>query len=173
MHESSMKNMQTCYDKYIVGDFSDSKQIVSVLDIGSICKNISGSYRQVFKDDKIKYIGVDLKRGKYVDVVLEDPYKYPFESESMDVVISGQTFEHCEFFWEAFVEMSRVLKKDGYLFLIAPSSGNIHRYPVDCYRFYPDSYKAIAKYAKINLVESWLDNTSKWRDLVGVFNKSC
>lgn len=169
MHSTSLENMKICYQKYILGKFLDEKNILSILDVGSM--NIHGTYRKIFIDKKIKYIGIDLKKGNGVDIVLKDPYSYPFLSESMDVVISGQTFEHCEFFWNAFVEMSRVLKKGGYIFLISPSAGNIHRSPVDCYRFYPDSYIALAKYAQITIVEKWLDPRGKWRDLVGVFKK--
>ena len=169
MHLTSMNNMKICYEKYILGDFLNKKENVSVVDVGSM--NINGSYRPIFNDKKIKYIGLDLAAGNGVDIAIKDPYHYPMNSESIDVVISGQTFEHCEFFWEAFIEMARVLKKDGYIFLIAPSCGKIHRFPVDCYRFYPDSYNALAKYAKIKLVQSWLDRKSGWGDLVGVFQK--
>lgn len=177
MHISSQKNMEKCYKKYIFGNFLDNKEEISVLDVGSI--DINGSFRQIFKHDKIKYIGVDLEDGNGVDIVLEDPYKYPFQSCSMDVVISGQTFEHCEFFWKSFEEMCRVLKLDGYLCLISPSSGNIHRFPVDCYRFLPDSYNALAKWVNINqneysiiLRDIWVDKRCVWGDLVGVFQKT-
>ena len=30
----------------------------------------------------------------------------------------------------------------------APSRGPEHRYPNDCWRFYPDGYRALAKYAR-------------------------
>lgn len=169
MHPSSMKNMKICYEKYILGNFLNNKNDILVLDVGS--KNINGSYKEIFNNTKIKYIGLDLEKGKGVDIVTENPYHYPVNSESADVVISGQTFEHCEFFWEAFLEMNRVLRKGGYIFLISPSIGRIHRYPVDCYRFNPDSYSALAKYAKIKLIEVWLDKTSNWGDVVGVFKK--
>ena len=55
--------------------------------------------------------------------------------------------------------------------MIAPSRGRIHRYPVDCYRFDPDSYAALAKYTNSVLIDCWLDATSPWGDLVGVFIK--
>jgi len=38
--------------------------------------------------------------GENVDLVLPDPYDWRgFKTNSIDVVISGQTFEHTEFFW--------------------------------------------------------------------------
>lgn len=164
-----MKNMQLCCDKYITEDFLKQKDVTCIVDVGSM--DICGSYRKIFVNEKIKYIGVDLSKGVGVDIVLENPYKYPFLSESIDVVVSGQTFEHCEFFWEAFREMVRVLRSGGYLFLIAPSAGFIHRFPVDCYRFHPDSYNALAKYGNVSLVEQWMETKGRWKDLVGVFKK--
>jgi glycosyltransferase involved in cell wall biosynthesis len=79
--------------------------------------------------------------------------------------------EHCGFFWRSFGEMSRVCSPTGMIFLIAPSAGPIHRYPVDCYRFYPDAYRALAKHAGVHLVEVFHDDRGPWADLVGVFSK--
>jgi len=48
--------------------------------------NINGSYRSIFQNEKIKYVGVDLESGNGVDVVLADPYHYPFPSDSIDII---------------------------------------------------------------------------------------
>ncbi|WP_211369589.1 methyltransferase domain-containing protein [Pseudoxanthomonas yeongjuensis] len=140
-----------------------------VLDVGGA--DVNGGYRQVFADPRFRYLTVDLAEGAGVDIVLDDPYRLPLEDGSVDIVLSGQMLEHCELFWLTFAEMMRVLKPDGYLFLIAPSAGPIHRYPVDCYRFYPDAYRALAKHNNCHLLEVWLDERGPWRDLVGVFAK--
>jgi len=88
--------------------------------------------------------------GPNVDVVLTNPYDWSaIETDSFDVVISGQALEHIEFFWKAMEEMTRVLKKDGLLCLIAPNGFGEHRYPVDCYRFFTDGMLALAKYVGI------------------------
>ena len=42
-----------------------------------------------------------------------------------------------------FNEALRVLKPTGLLYINAPSNGAYHRYPVDCWRFYPDSGVAL------------------------------
>jgi hypothetical protein len=74
--------------------------------------------------------------------------------------------------------MVRVLKPNGQIFLIAPSRGYEHRYPVDCWRFYPDSYRALAKYGCLDLFEVHTDwkphaaeDSAQWGDTVGVFRK--
>lgn len=169
MHASSMENMQRCRTRFLPPEVLERRGRIRVLDVGGA--DVNGGYRSIFDDARIEYRTVDIAPGEGVDIVLEDPYRYPLADASVDVVLSGQMLEHCEFFWLAFAEMMRVLKPDGLLFLIAPSAGPIHRYPVDCYRFYPDAYRALAKHAGCHLLETWLDERGPWRDLVGVFSK--
>ncbi|GAB3380280.1 methyltransferase domain-containing protein [Lysobacter fragariae] len=169
MHASSLENMYRCYARYLTADALQGRTEVMVVDVGGA--DVNGGYREVFADPRFRYLTVDLAEGTGVDIVLDDPYRLPFEDGSVDVILSGQMLEHCEFFWLTFAEMMRVLKPDGFLFLIAPSAGPIHNYPVDCYRFYPDAYRALAKYCGCHLVEVWLDERGPWRDLVGVFAK--
>jgi len=179
MHPSSMKNMKTLFDKYITEEFISVSTSCKILDFGG--KNIRGlgTYYDLltadtapYNEHNIDYQGIDLDAGPGVSIVLEDPYKVPLEDNYADVVISGQMFEHCEFFWLSFLEMVRVVRPGGYIFLIAPMTGKVHRYPVDCWRFYPDAYAALSKWGKVELVDAWTDyEGSKWWDQVGAFKK--
>ena len=141
---------------------------IRVADLGAM--DVNGSYRQLF-GPSADYVGFDLESGPGVDIVLDDPYRLPLKDASVDLVISGQTLEHCAYFWQLFSEIARVMKDGGVAFVIAPSAGPIHRYPVDCYRFYPDSYQALAQWSGLRLVHCWMDERGPWRDLVGVFQK--
>ena len=65
------------------------------------------------------------------------------------------------------------------MFLIAPSRGPEHRYPVDCWRFYPDGFHALAKLGRLELLEVGTDwephpepDSAPWGDTVGVFRKN-
>ena len=119
-----------------------------VLDVGSY--DVNGSYRPLFPAPGFEYVGLDMEAGPNVDVVIDSPYGWDsIESDSFDLVISGQAFEHIEFFWKTMEEMTRVLKKDGLLCLIAPHGFEEHRYPVDCYRFFSDGMVALARYVGI------------------------
>jgi predicted O-methyltransferase YrrM len=169
MHASSLENMWKCYERYIEGDFMATRNSIAVLDLGGA--DINGSYRDVFAHPKFHYIAADLQPNDGVALVLNDPYAFPLADQSIDIVVSGQVFEHVEFFWLLFQEMVRVLKEDGLMLLIVPSAGPIHRYPVDCYRFYPDAFRALAKYANCHLETVWMDERGPWNDLVGVFRK--
>ena len=76
------------------------------LDVGGA--DVNGGYRPIFDDPRYRYLTVDLAAGEGVDVVLDDPYRLPFADGSVDIVLSGQMLEHCEFFWLTFAEMMRV-----------------------------------------------------------------
>ena len=167
MHAESLSNMRVFYDRFVAPHLRGPNDRLRIVDIGSL--NVNGSYREIFSDSIFEYIGVDVVKGDGVDVVAENPYAYPLPDKFADIVISGQMMEHCEFFWKAFDEMVRIAKPGALIVLIVPSHGPIHRYPVDCYRFLPDSMGALAKHSGCDLVESWHDINSEWGDLVGVF----
>ena len=169
MHNSSYQHMQRLVSTYLTGG-----QAIHALDIGSY--DVNGSYRTLFGQPLWKYTGVDLQQGPGVDVVLDSPYRLPFASGSIDVIVSGQAFEHIEHFWMTWLEMQRVLRAGGLIFLIAPSRGPEHRYPQDCWRFYPDGYRALAKLGDFDLLEVHTDwephqdpGSAAWGDTVGVF----
>ncbi len=151
---------------------------LSIMDLGSMA--IGGSYRSIFDDPAWTYTGVDLAPGENVDLVLSDPYNWlEIETGSFDVVISGQAFEHIEFFWKTMQEICRVLKPGGLCCIIAPSSGPEHKYPVDCWRFYPDGFRALAKYVGLETLEvdtewnpgEYEDGSHEWKDTFFVGRK--
>ncbi|HVE50491.1 MAG TPA: methyltransferase domain-containing protein [Casimicrobiaceae bacterium] len=172
MHRNSLDHMRSLVERYL-----DPARKLSIGDVGSYDYN--GSYREIFRKDAWAYTGIDLDKGPNVDVVLESPYKFPFPDAHFDVVISGQAFEHIKFFWLTWMEMVRTLKPGGFIFLIAPSRGPEHRYPVDCWRFLPDGYRALAEYAGIETLEADADWAAYpfargryWGDAVGAFAKA-
>jgi SAM-dependent methyltransferase len=171
MHPTAMNNGKSFFDTY--SEAFESTSIIKVLEIGS--QDVNGSLRQVCPKD-FEYIGVDFQEAKGVDIVLEDPYSLPLDSESIDIVLSSSCFEHSEMFWLVFLEILRVLKPKGLFYLNSPSAGSFHRYPVDCWRFYPDSGKALIVWAKRNgvnaeLLESYTQRGGNWQDFVSVFLK--
>jgi SAM-dependent methyltransferase len=176
MHPSSFDKMKEFCHDYLE---SRGNEPLTIVDLGS--HDINGSYRSLFVHSRWHYIGVDLASGKNVDVVLRNPYDWrELSSDFADVVISGQTFEHTEFFWETMLEIARVLKPRGLCCIIAPSSGPEHRFPLDCWRIFPDGLRAIARYAGLEIVETrtqWEDlpeydfESNKWHDAVLIARK--
>lgn len=146
-----------------------------IVEVGS--QNINGSVRDVIPSQH-KYTGLDFVAGKNVDILLSDPYNLPVEDDSADVCISTSCMEHAEFFWLSFMEMIRILKPSGVLYLNSPSNGKFHRHPMDCWRFYPDSGLALQHWANRNgidtlLLESFIgvQKSTIWNDWVAVFVK--
>ncbi|MFM9914934.1 MAG: methyltransferase domain-containing protein [Rhizobacter sp.] len=171
MHSSSLQHVRQLVHQHL-----SDKSILKVIDIGSY--DVNGSYKPMFVRDGWTYTGVDLAAGPNVDVVLLSPYRLPFPSYSVDVIVSGQAFEHVEFFWLTWLEMVRVLKPGGLIFLLAPSRGPEHRFPQDCWRFYPDGYRALATYGDLEMVSvttDWAEHpepdSAPWGDTVGVFRQ--
>lgn len=125
---------------------------VSIVEIGS--QNINGSLRD-HAPTSGSYIGVDFAHGEGVDVVLDDPYKFPFPDNSFDVLVTSSCFEHSEMFWLSFLEGLRVLKNDGIMYCNAPSNQMAyHRHPVDCWRFFPDAAKGLQSWANHNHINA-------------------
>jgi SAM-dependent methyltransferase len=170
MHASAINNGKAFFDTY--ADYIPSGKII---DIGS--QDINGSLKSVCPEH-LTYTGVDFVAGKSVDIVLDDPYTLPFDTDSADVIVSSSVFEHSEMFWLLFLEIIRVLKPEGLFYLNVPSNGSFHRYPVDCWRFYPDSGNALVKWAHRNqydplLLESFIarQENDVWNDFVAVYLK--
>lgn len=174
MHKSSQQNMARLIQRY--APLLGTEPRKRVLDVGS--SSLNGAYRPLFAADVWSYFGLDVAAGPNVDIVAEDPYSWPIEDGTFDLVVSGQTLEHVEFFWVTALEMRRVLRPGGLAFLIVPSRGPQHRHPVDCWRFYPDSFAALARWAGMELL--WINNPWEidesldfqamweWGDCVGV-----
>jgi SAM-dependent methyltransferase len=146
---------------------------LTIVDIGS--RDVNGSLRSVAPQD-CTYVGIDFAEGRGVDVVLADPYVLPFADATVDTVVSSSCFEHAEFFWLLFNEALRILKPSGILYINAPSNGTFHRYPVDCWRFYPDCGVALQNWGRrcgynCALLESFVGQrkTDVWIDFVAVF----
>lgn len=152
-----MDKMTAFRDQYLSAKIGKPLRI---LDLGS--QDVNGSYRSLFEDPSWRYVGLDMEAGKNVDVVLRTPYTWKeVKSNSADVVISGQAFEHIEYVWITMLEIARVLKQGGICCILAPSSGPEHRFPFDCWRFYPDGMNALARFARLEVIEA----KTQWRNL--------
>lgn len=160
MHPSSYETMEKFCKNYLNKD----KQL-KILDIGSFDSKGDYNYSNIFNAPNWDYKGLDLKPGNNVDIVVDDPYFWiEIEDNSFDVIISGQSFEHNEFFWLTLEQIKRILKPEGLLCIIVPSTGPVHRSPVDCYRFKEDAMKGMAKYIDFEILETPTNDIPLWKD---------
>lgn len=179
MHSSAMLHGKFFFDTYCPKDLPTNFKIV---ELGA--QNVNGSLRDV-APTSAQYIGLDFVGGPSVDIIIDDPYRLPIDDEFADIVVTSSCFEHSEFFWLSLLETIRILKKGGLLYINAPSNGYYHKWPVDCWRFYPDAGIAFVNWANRNgyqttLVESFIGKHSEgsiseggmWNDFVAVISKS-
>lgn len=162
---------KTTYDKmlWFKNTYLNSSNDLDILDIGSLdTSNKNYNYRSIFDLSNWNYVGLDFIDGKNVDILVEDIYNmFEIEDNSYDVVISGQLFEHLEFFWITMLEIKRILKPGGYVCIIAPSGGPKHGSGFDCYRFYEDGMAALARYVDFEILHvstNYSDAAKPWCD---------
>lgn len=147
----------------------------AILEVGS--RDVNGSLRSVAPAG-CRYIGLDMAAGPGVDLVVEPGAAFPVDDDGFDLVIASSVFEHDPLFWVTFLEMLRKVRRGGYVYLNSPSNGAVHRWPEDHWRFYPDSGKALVRWARmqgftLDLVESFVADREAdiWDDFVAVFRK--
>lgn len=140
--------------QYFKNTYLNPNDELKILDVGSFDKDGNYNYGNILKERKWIYHGLDVKPGNNIDIIVEDLYSWKeIKDETYDLVISGQAFEHIEFFWLTLEEIRRVLKPRGLFFLIVPSNGPVHKNPFDCYRFNEDAMIAMAKYINFSMIE--------------------
>lgn len=127
-----------------------------------------GSYRDIFR--RHRYESLDIDPGINVDIVAEDPYRWPIADESYDVVISGQTLEHVEHDGAFVAEVARVLRRGGLYCLIAPGGGPRHC-PPDYRRYTRETMIRLAELAGLIVLECVQGTVGKWLDVTAIGRK--
>jgi SAM-dependent methyltransferase len=145
-----------------------------ILDVGAM--DINGTLRPYVPAKSI-YTGIDLKPGPGVDIVIDEFAGLRHLDDTYDLIVCTSCFEHDMMFWNSFLEMVKLTKPGGFIYINAPSNGPFHNYPVDCWRFYPDAGRALEKYANsqsnVTLIESFIAEKGQdgWEDFVAIFCK--
>ena len=170
MHKSAMNHARLFFETYA------SAENLNIVEVGS--QDVQGSIRGL-KPATATYTGYDYVAGPGVDHVVSHAFKLPIEDNSVDIMISSSCYEHSSMFWMNFNEAMRVLKPSGLYYMQAPSNGEFHRWPVDCWRFYPDAGHSLAEWGRLSgyerceLLESFVGDKDDdiWNDFVSVFIK--
>lgn len=127
---------QVEFCKLFKNEFFESKKI-SILELGSY--DVNGSIRTIF-DNTSKYVGLDLIKGPGVDIVY-DGKNIPINQE-FDLCISCECFEHNPNYFENFIKMIELAKKDGLVVFTCASIGRREHGTTDSnFRSSPGSMK--------------------------------
>lgn len=145
--------------------------VISVLDVGSQdVQGTYGNYSKFFGGPGYVYMGLDIEKGNNVHIVVDDPYDWGIDSK-FDVVISGQCLEHVEYPWLTMEQIAKAMKPGALHFNIVPSTGPVHRFPIDTYRYNPDGMVALCKWAGLEVIECVSKSDSIWQNTVLVARK--
>lgn len=106
----------------------------TILELGS--RNVSGVLRRDLFPNVGHYIGMDIHPGEGVDLV-GDAHRMSelVEPGSIDALFSISVFEHLVYPWKAVLEINRVLKPGGLLFISTHPTWPAHELPWDFWRF--------------------------------------
>lgn len=100
-----------------------------------------------------KYVGVDMRKGPGVDVIL-NLHQIDLLSELVSTVLLLDTLEHVEFPRKAISEVHRILKPDGLFIMSSVMNFHIHDYPYDYWRFTPEGFKSLLSSFAFSFVDS-------------------
>ncbi|WP_295394654.1 class I SAM-dependent methyltransferase [uncultured Thiodictyon sp.] len=124
----------------------------SILEIGS--RDVTGITRKNLFPHCAEYIGFDIFAGNGVDVV-GDAHKISdrFPLGHFDFVYSISVFEHLLFPWKVVLEINKVVKVGGYVFLSTHPVWPAHELPWDFWRFPRNGFHALFnKYTGFRIV---------------------
>lgn len=114
----------------------------SIVEIGSL--DVNGNFRDIFTGQD--YVGVDMRAGPNVDIVLNaHRLREAFKARSLDVIICCDTFEHDDAFWLTLDEIHRALRRGGYFICSVPTIAftTFHGHPEDYWRFTDSAFTDI------------------------------
>ncbi len=166
MHYSSLYSFNDFVKKYL-SSYKDKK--LRILDVGSMSINNASTYKRYVKNPLWEYVGLDIAEGDNVDVVATDLYKYPFEDNSFDVVVSGSTIEHIEDIYAWIKELTRIT--NNLVWVLAPNTYKEHKHPLDCWRVFPDGMRfLLGNVAGLEVLSSEISTLDK-KDTIGIAKK--
>ncbi|WP_293900039.1 class I SAM-dependent methyltransferase [Phenylobacterium sp.] len=106
----------------------------TVLELGA--RNVTGITRGHLFANAGRFIGCDIHPGEGVDLVADvHALSKSVAPGSVDAVFCVSVFEHLVYPWKAVLEMNRVLKPGGYLFISTHPTWPAHELPWDFWRF--------------------------------------
>lgn len=172
MHKNSHSKMEWFKKTYL-----NTSNKLDILDVGSLDGKGNYNYSDIFNESNWTYTGLDFQAGNNVDIVVTDIYNwFEIDDNTYDVIISGQFFEHLEFFWLTMSQIERVLRPGGFVCIIVPSAGPKHGGDMpNCYRFYEDGLRAMAKYVNLDVLHASVDTRKEanpWNDACLVAHKT-
>lgn len=146
-------------DPHLLSNFTQflhSRRNASVLEMG-VCQSRPGNstmHRDWAADDA-KWTGTDFQNGLDVDVVADaHTMSKSFPLNHFDGIISVSVFEHIQYPWIAAVEVAKILKPGGRIFIHVPWMFPYHAYPGDYFRYSKEGLRSLFEPVGLKVVGS-------------------
>lgn len=141
------------------------------MDVLEIGPDIDGRCRDLVcqEGSRYRFTDRDNRRGDDAGFIpMADDYAIGCADDSFDVVFSLSVIEHVRKVWRWMAELSRVARAGGIVICVNPVSWPYHAFPIDCWRLFPEAYKALFEDARLDHDFSWHGNLVPidpgWRD---------
>jgi SAM-dependent methyltransferase len=148
-------NSELLFTEYAAKYFSKGQK---VLEIGP--HGYPSYYKKLLNIQDIEWHTLDISANDIaggeqnpLHISSQSEYNYPIESDTYDIVISGQVMEHVKKIWVWIEELKRITKKNGLVILIVPVSWPYHAVPVDCWRIFPEGMRALLDDRGLRILE--------------------
>jgi SAM-dependent methyltransferase len=128
------------FDRFVVE--VNAMRAPAVLELGS--RNVRGVVRRNLFSGHVAYTGFDIHPGENVDVVGDaHVLSAHVPAGQFDAVFSVSVFEHLAMPWKVVLELNRVLKPGGMLFISTHPVWPAHELPWDFWRFSCETFKVL------------------------------
>jgi len=154
---------ERCLDPYL-------DKNLKILEVGSRLENSKLLLRDLMVNEKWEFTGLDINAGRNVDVVSDDPYKYPFDDDTFDIVISTNVLEHVQDMSRWIKEVARVSRD--VVWIVAPNTYREHG-KFDYWRIMPQGMKYLLNnIAGLEVVDVGMSKYNP-EDTFGIAKKIC
>jgi SAM-dependent methyltransferase len=120
-----------------------------------------GMCRPLVLDTGANYYYATLDNTRWTDdlyVHMNNEYSLGCEDGVFDVVFSLNVAEHVRKIWKWVAELKRVTRPGGTLIFVSPVSWPYHESPYDCWRIFPEGYRALFDEVGLEYVFGWSGN---------------
>jgi SAM-dependent methyltransferase len=128
--------------KFFVDAVNRAEHPGRILELGA--RNVTGAvYKPLFTRWR-EYVGFDIHPGENVDCV-GDVHRLSryVPTDHFDFVFSVSVFEHLAMPWQAVLEINKVLRTGGLLFIATHSAWPPHELPWDFWRYFENTFKVL------------------------------
>jgi SAM-dependent methyltransferase len=140
---------------YLEAQLPQLSEVRDVLEVGSY--NVNGNCRGLVEDRGLRYLGLDIRPGEDVDVVIDitaplGELRSALASRTFDLVLCMNVLEHVYRPHEALANMCALTRPGGYIVVVTPAVWDLHDWPHDFFRLNPDFFRRFASEAGMEML---------------------